>query len=217
MVDKEELLQMGEFDQKYLILTTGKGNELGYTLNLETRSFGKIASENTVSVIEFYPLDTDYPPTFKDTVLQVFDPEAQTRRGEYSNMQGQSLLASEKNNLEIKSVKKQGNWLYRVEATGAGLLELGQGYGEGWKAFAVSSYQLPVVNYTVELPNLKQELQHVKVNSWANGWMVDTQNCSNENSLKTDNCKLIIVFWPQLLEWGGALLGVMFLCCIIWL
>lgn len=181
-IDLEELLPVGEFDESFVILPKGEvtGKEVGYSLNLETRSFGKIASENLVSSIEFYPVDTN--------VLQEL-----------------SGLRADLNNLVVKNVQKSGNWLYKVETTGSGLLELGQGYDEGWKAFPTHSYQLSVINYQIELPDFSKKIKHEKINSWANAWVVDSDSCSQ---LKNGNCKLLIVFWPQLLEWGGALLGI---------
>jgi len=74
------------------------------------------------------------------------------------------------NGLRITEVKKTGTWLYRVKVEGSGLLKLSQGYDEGWIA-----------------PPIK----HVKVDGWANGWIV---NGSGE---------VTIFYWPQLLEYLG--------------
>lgn len=183
-IDRLELLPTGDFNNYYLIPPTGKGKKEGparvatqsvaggYTLNLETRSYGVVSSENIVSKIEFYPVDYNYLQTFKDTVF----------KGEYS-MQ---------NNLEILSVKKLGSVFYKIDVKNSGLIQLGQGYDKGWIALQLSntSYQLSI-------------LEHVKVNSWANGWMVPPSNQVTNNQTS-----VLIVFWPQLLEWGGAFLGI---------
>jgi len=42
-----------------------------------------------------------------------------------------------------------------------------------------------------------QILPHYKINSWANGWLVEN------SKLKTQNSKIYIIFWPQLLEFLG--------------
>ncbi len=194
-IDKEELLPRGIFDNYYLVLPTGKGNKMGYTLNVETRSYGNVASENKLQKIEFYPVDESYLNTFKDTVLH----------GGYSNMQGQSLLGTEKNDILIKNVQKQGTWLYKIDVQNWGLIQLGQGYDTGWIAMPTWNYHLPVINYQIELPDFSKRLEHVKVSDWSNGWTVDSSDCSQ---MENGNCQMIIVFWPQLLEWGGAVLGV---------
>jgi hypothetical protein len=78
-------------------------------------------------------------------------------------------------------VKKTGTWLYRVKVEGSGLLKLSQGYDEGWIA-----------------PPIK----HVKVDGWANGWMINGQVGSEKG-------EVTIFYWPQLLEYlGFGLLGV---------
>ena len=182
-IDLEELLPIGEFDESFVILPKGEvtGNEVGYSLNLETRSFGKIASENIVTSIEFYPVDTNYLDSLGGQSSQVVN-----------------------NNLKIQNVEKQGNWLYKVETTGSGLLELGQGFDRGWVAFQLTG-------------SILETLKHVKVNSWSNGWLVEgtrqqalvnsSEGSPNAYSL-VPSASVFIFFWPQLLEWGGALLGI---------
>lgn len=196
-MDMEGLLPTGYFDKSYVIYPTtttasvGEGPASisyaesvagGYTLNVETRSFGKVKSENEIKAIEFYDI--------QDTVLN----------GAYSIKQ---------NDLKILSVQKYGTWAYKVDVQGSGLIQLGQGYETGWKAFPTLNYHLSIFNFQLNLqsPNLKRELKHTKFNSWSNTWEVNSANCSNENSLKIDNCGLLIVYWPQLLEWVGAVLG----------
>jgi hypothetical protein len=49
-----------------------------------------------------------------------------------------------------------------------------------------------------------ERLDHVKVNGWANGWIV----ASDERGATSDvnnTSNVVIVFWPQYLEWGGLL------------
>ncbi|HET7099012.1 MAG TPA: 6-pyruvoyl-tetrahydropterin synthase-related protein [Patescibacteria group bacterium] len=180
-VDDIELLPTGDFDESYQILPTGVGKDEGYTLNIEVRSFGSQKSENIISDIEFYPANY---------------------------LQGSTLLIP--NNLVIKNVKKYGTWGYKVDVEGNGLMQLGQGFDPGWIAIPTRNYQLSIYNLQsiINLPIFKQELKHSKVSSWANSWVVDSANCSNENSLKIGNCTLLIVYWPQILEWVGAVLGI---------
>ena len=122
----------------------------------------------------------------------------------YNSGAGQTAI---QNNLNITNVQKLGVWGYKVGTNGTGLLELGQGFENGWVAFPTANYQFKIFNFqsNINLPNFKQELEHVKMDSWANGWMVDGSACSQS---KIGNCELVIVYWPQLLEWGGGVLGI---------
>lgn len=153
--DVEEILPSGKFDKTYFVYPKNIEGA-GYVLNLETRSFGRIPSENLLTKVEFYPVENNR--------LQPFE-------------KGQTIQSS----LKILDVKKYGTWAYKVWTDGEGILVLGQGYDKGWVAFQTLGSGFKV-------------LDHVKVNSWANGWMVEGP-------------QIWIVFWPQLLEWGGMLVG----------
>ena len=163
----DELLPEGSFDKTYVVLPTGSSEDLGYgyTLNVETRSFGKMKSENLVSGITFYELNA-----------------MRTQPGTVSN------------NLQIDGVQKYGTWAYKVNLEGSGLLQLGQGYENGWIGFEIKDYRLKVA-------------EHVKVNSWANGWQVQSDSASP--------ITVYLLYWPQILEWGGLALGVIILTWLI--
>ena len=145
------------FNNYYLIKpvyfdTADKETASGYTLSVETRSFGKVISKNLISTIEIYPVELPEP-----------------------TLQGETLQSD----LKVNDIKKWGTSIYKVETTGSGVLELGQGYEKGWISYPV--------------------LEHVNVNSWANGWIVPT----NLSALITNH---YLIFWPQFLEWGGFVL-----------
>jgi hypothetical protein len=65
-------------------------------------------------------------------------------------------------------------------------LILNQSFETGWIAYDRSSGKF-----------LKN---HVLVNNWANGWMLNNAQITNTND------QIFIFFWPQLLEWMGILL-----------
>ena len=119
--DLEEILPAGKFDESYFIYPKNSiGN--GYILNIETRSFGRLPSENLLSRVEFYAVDFNY--------LQ--------------NLQGDTLS---NNDLKITNVKKYGTWMYIVDVQYRGLIQLGQGYDEGWKAFEISNIKFQISNF----------------------------------------------------------------------
>ena len=169
-MDLEELLPSGSFDEYFFILPRSlEGN--GYTLTLETRSFGKVASENVVEGIEFYPVP----------IAALMEVELDTKNS--------SLI---RNNIKINRVRKSGTAWYKIDFTGSGLLVLGQGYEEGWLAYLVNG----------RLPTSK--LPHVKVNSWANGWIVP----EGEH-------KIVILYWPQVLQYLGFLILIISLALVV--
>lgn len=85
------------------------------------------------------------------------------------------------NDLKITEVEKTGTWLYRVKVEGSGLLRLSQGYDDGWISLG---------------------LPHVKVDGWANGWLIP------------ESGTVTMFYWPQLLEYlGFGFLGM----TVLWL
>ena len=166
----EELLPKGVFDEYYVVYPKTSGKNSGYTLNVETRSFGKIFSRNTIEAIEIIPFDIDYVTKLyidvKKNIYQTGD-------------------------LKVSQVRKFGTAFYRVEVKGKGLLSLGQGYEKGWIASSLED------GFKFKL------LPHYRVNSWANGWLVDNQRT------------VYILFWPQVLEFLGIVIGLIALTSLL--
>lgn len=160
----EELLPEGDFDNYFLIKpiyfdSLDQSLPDGYTVSVETRSFGTVESQNLIEKIEIYQVELPEP-----------------------TLQGLTLQS----NLEIRDVKKWGTAIYKVETTGSGVLQLGQGYEKGWTSYPKS--------------------EHVKINSWANGWKINANSLqSTDYSRAVDNkpSTVVIFYWPQFMEWFG--------------
>ncbi|KKR54105.1 MAG: hypothetical protein UT88_C0003G0001, partial [Candidatus Woesebacteria bacterium GW2011_GWD2_40_19] len=175
----EEILPTEKFDETYFIYPRDLEGE-GYILNFETRSFGRVLSENLLTGVEFYSVDYESLAGLKNLDLQGAD--------------------SIKNNLKTLNVRKFGNSLYKVNLQGSGLIQLGQGYDNGWVAFRISN---PLRGQDFK----PKFFEHVKVNSWANGWQVQSDSPSPFT--------VYLFYWPQVLEWGGLALGVIILTWLI--
>lgn len=97
------------------------------------------------------------------------------------------------NQLQINEVKKTGTWLYQVEVEGQGLLKLSQGYDEGWVAWTRGGDH--------------RLLTHLKVSGWANGWILrpirQAQGRQAQDKFDNDAQLVVIMYWPQLLEYLG--------------
>ena len=165
--DLEEILPTGKFDNYFFVYPKNMENG-GYVLNFETRSFGRISSENVISAVEFYEVNYEELSGLTD-------------------MPYASNVFS--NNVTATDVKKYGNWGYKVttnadresDIQSLGLIQLSNSYEDGWIAFSISpkDWNLSFLN-------------HVKVNSWSNGWLG-----------VYGNLPVYIFYWPQLLEWVG--------------
>jgi hypothetical protein len=154
----------------------------GYTLNLETRSYGRVSSENILGTIEFIPV----PLAALQRVKLV--PESNSNVG---------------NDVEIVGSKKVGTSYYSVETNSKeGLVVLGQGYEFGWLGFGFSEDKINFFNKMFPW-FFGEYLKHAKANSWANGWFVTE-----------GNQRIILVFWPQYLEYFGIAVSIIGL---IWL
>ncbi len=98
----------------------------------------------------------------------------------------------------VPKSKKDSIYKYEIPLNNGtkGFIMLSQGYHDGWKAYVVNNNALES-----NLPFLfgKGEKDHVQINNWANGWNL-------QNTQIGDDSKLVIIFWPQYLEYLGFIL-----------
>lgn len=179
----QELLTDSKFDSFYWIYPKNFARDEGYSFNTEVRSFGEITGESTVSGITFFPIPLSWLEKISLTFVD------------------SSVVTSD---LTLNGYEKKGNYIYEVNLGGnTGVVSLNQGYEKGWIGLDV----------TGGFWNAKR-LDHVKVNSWANGFQIKNRNTDVDGGLSTDdksnevapravNHKIVIVFWPQYLEFFG--------------
>lgn len=87
------------------------------------------------------------------------------------------------------------------------VLVYSQAFDKGWKAYEIEKgemknekYLSPLISHLSSLFPFffgKELKEHVLVNNWSNGWILNSQNP------KTNDQRLIIIFWPQYLEYLG--------------
>jgi hypothetical protein len=187
----EYLLNSGSFDSVFSLLPYSSDHS--YDLNIETRSFGE-KSVNKLSDIEYFPF-----PIYWLSSVTVKTPEAVKAGGDVA----------------FGGVNKKGTGYYLLnvkDVSGEPLITLAQGYEDGWIAYEVSERSSALsLQLTKILPFFSKKLEHVKVNGWANGWLVKPSDISPQPSVtdKTDNrqptaeSSIVIVYWPQYLEYLG--------------
>ena len=180
-MDVDELLPSGD-SVSYFPLLSKPVSGTGYVVNLETRSFDRISSGNSVESIEFIPFPEKWLNSMK--VIQPFE----------------QRLDEIENSIEVKNIVKSTNSSYKVainlRSGGTGLLVLDQGFDSGWIAAVTDKNKSGIFNLPALLSN---KLTHVRVDGWANGWYL---NGGEMNKIEPEGGELniSIVYWPQYLQ-----------------
>ena len=90
-------------------------------------------------------------------------------------------------------------------------LVLSQAFHEGWKAYEVSSIKYSVFREFFA-PILGKEIkEHVVVNNWGNGWMLQDNRMTG---ISEQSRTIVLVFWPQYLEYFGFVLLSLSFCLL---
>jgi hypothetical protein len=100
-------------------------------------------------------------------------------------------------------VTKENYYTYtaKIFDPDAKFVVLNQAYQDGWGAYVVNNSNF----LSRSFPFLGKKLNHVKINNWANGWELE------ESSIRKPNESIVIIYWPQHLEYVGfALLFALF-------
>lgn len=202
--DIEKIINKPEFDQAFAVYAKQFEGE-GYTINLETKSYERFISRNQVSDLSLLPVPLKWLSGIEIS---------------------RSTQDSISGDLQIEGVAKFGFSKYILQITGdRGIISLDQGFDPGWQGFVINNDNW--INRT--LPWFSgDKLEHVKVNGWANGWIIDgdKQLSSAPSFVKTtedtvevmaseasdERMTVVIVYWPQYLQWGGF--GLLFLTLV---
>jgi len=159
-------------------------NESGFDVNIRNLGIKKTPAINDLKSIEIIPFPYRWLTQIKEskTFYSSSDPE----------------LAEGESRSNNETVRQSNN----------NLLVLPQSFEKGWKAYQVKSSSIRQAQDKVKswinrtFPFLfGQELkEHVLVNSWANGWIV------NDSKLSAHSSQFIVIFVPQYLEYLGFVL-----------
>lgn len=189
------------FTSSYSIIPPMEEFGVGYTVRLSNNSIGK-RTINDIARIRVYPI----PLRFL-TSLSITNPNLHDRNQRISKNIENSTM-SRLNSSQYEIVMKN---LYQYDNP---MIILSQGFDPGWKAFAVSCVS---ENMWCRVRKLfpfvfgNELTQHVIVNSWKNGWRLEstTHNPQPFDSAQGKPTTIVIVYLPQYLEYFGfGLLGV---------
>lgn len=178
----------------YLIQPPMEKDGVGYALHFDNVSIGKEKSTNQLGEINVYPipfkfltsivlkkqLTTDLPPT-RLTELEVSHPNP--------------------------SLYKIAMQPFDHAAINNPTLVLSQSYDKGWKAYGIATNNWPLVtSIKTFLPFIfgEEVKEHVLVNNWSNGWILDNSNFQLLSS------NIVIIYLPQYLEYLGFVILTVF-------
>lgn len=170
----------GEFSSYYYIVPPTFPSEIGYDMQIENTAESDIKSINDFGSIRMW-----YIPYNFLTKMWLSNPRPIATTKEVDS----SLLTVSHPNETYYRISIDNDHL-KKNAT----IMLSQSFDPGWKAYQVPDNTWFPFLFGKELKN------HVLVNNWANGWIL------NNLELKTENSKLVIVFFPQYLQTFGFLL-----------
>ncbi len=169
---------------------------VGYSFNFNNISFGSEKVVNTLERFAVYRI----PYYFLKQIRIV--PSAQT----FSIVERRTDIPDE--------VRHPSSNVYEIRnitpSTNARTLYLSQAFDQGWKAYYVES-SIFDIRYSIKtyFPFLfgKEIKEHFVVSNWANRWGLDPRSQMSDvryqGSDISDQASIIIVFWPQYLQFVG--------------
>lgn len=176
--------------KSYLIQPPMAEDGLGYSLHFDNISIGKKQTVNELGKISVNPI----PYNFLTGIKLV----------ESSKQQGVSGASAGL----VMEVKHPNPAVYEVKIEGTveenTTLILSQSYHDGWKAYEINSkFKMQNEKLWKTFPFLfgKEIKEHVVVNNWENGWTLE----SDKQYVISDKNTIVLVFWPQYLEYLGFL------------
>ncbi len=151
----------------------------GYGLHFAIKSLGSEVAKSTINEVSLYPL-----PIYFLKGLALVNPNISSSMDEGNS---KKPLPFQKINDSLYLVNKAPSYNAYVV--------LSQAFDSGWRLYAIKDSNW----LKVHLPFLfGEELkEHVLVNNWANGWIVE------ELKIKNEKLKIVVIFWPQYLEYLG--------------
>lgn len=158
-----------KFITAYFIQPPMEEDGLGYTLHFDNISIGRDKTVNDIDRITINPIPFNFLTSLKLVPTQA------------TNIDKEPKIT-----LPIE-VSHPNPSFYQVTlgpSDGSQTLVLSQSFHQGWQAFKV------------EGPSIKRIKDHVLVNNWANGWLLEAGESE----------KILLIFLPQLLEYLGFLL-----------
>ncbi|KKR31283.1 MAG: hypothetical protein UT63_C0076G0004 [Candidatus Gottesmanbacteria bacterium GW2011_GWC2_39_8] len=168
----------------------------GYTLHLDNISIGRVKTVNELGKITLNPIPYDFL-----TAIKI--------------VKNQESRIKNQGSLNITQVDHPNPSYYQITVSNEtmkqldnGTMILSQSYDEGWHAYEITNDWLVDSWYMKLLIPLfgKEMKDHVLVNNWENGWLLEDAKLQSFKDTKNQNSTIAIVYLPQYLEYLGFVL-----------
>lgn len=184
--DIEIHLLNGKLSTSYIVQPPMEDDGVGYTLHFDNLSIGNEKTINDLGKITINPLPYEFL-----TNLSLRPINQESKPVVYYEVE------AEHPNPSLYIVDTQ----YAIRNTEDEILVLSQAYHQGWKAYVITqNAKRKTQMLSLFVPFLGKELkEHVLVNNWANGWILDSRYPIHET-------KIVLIFLPQYLQYLGFFL-----------
>lgn len=177
-------------NQAYFIIPPRYPYGLGYNFSFQQNSYTNIPSTNKLKQLAIYAFPFDELKQIK--FVQKNAPEYVYKE------------------LVDHTSQKYAYYLYSLQINSSSYpspyITLYQAYHPGWKAYRVTD--IKPLNLHFPFFTGTEIVAHLRVNNWANGWKLpDDFNFERE--------KIVIVFWPQYLQYVGFILLWITVCILV--
>lgn len=178
---QSEMKGSKETEIQFMVIPPSEEPANGYTFHFENTSIGSQVSKTLLKQFSAYPIPYEFINTIQFGIPKISEGHVSERV--YSNFFNLYELAG-------------------VQETEVAVLS--QAFDPGWKAYLFEDVENELNWPQTYLPFLfgKEIKEHVLVNNWANGWNLKNLDLKG----KEYNTHIIIVFWPQYLEYIGFLM-----------
>jgi len=189
-------------DWQYYILGPKFEHGTGYSFSFQNNSHTTSPSLNKLLELSVYlmPYDQIKQIMFVDKSLSII-PTSVTQGQTENQLEiihiNESLYVV---NLELKTNNSKLTTKDQQPTT----IILSQAYNKGWHAYSNQNYFAQILPFL-----FGQELTHLKVNNWQNGWALPNNEQSN------DSQQIVIVYLPQYLQYFGFLMLGVYLLLLI--
>lgn len=135
-----------KINDSYFVIPPMEKYGIGYTINLDNISYGRVETINDLGNFAIYPI----PYSFLTSLKLI-------KNGNVNDFQEKSYVQDVQHpNPSFYQVKLANN--YPTSIT----LILSQSFDPGWQAFAIDGFRIKRLN------------KHLLINNWSNGWVVDS-------------------------------------------
>lgn len=184
------LPKQNDITTSYFIIPPMEHFGLGYSLHFDNISIGREKTVNDLGQVTVNQIPYRFLTSLKIVKGQ-------------QNSQSNPILLNQSTSIEHPNPSYYSLQLDKDanrQLNNAWLI-LSQGFDPGWQAYILKNNSF----ITASFPFLfgKNLQNHVLVNNWENGWKIDPTAMKQFN-----NATIILVFWPQYLEYAGFLFGI---------